>query len=288
MLSTKVTLFIFCFIYFIGACNAHTGVEKIEKKYNVKIGIHAIDTTNGNTFSHRQDEQFPFQSTFKFLVCAAILKNIRLDEKVKISASDIVFWSPIIRLNLKKGYMTIAELCAAAMSYSDNGATNLLIKKLGGIKKINSFAKLIGNTSFYLKNIEPYLNSDLKKKHDISTPQDMAKSVKKLIVDNTILTPKHKKMLIAWMLNNTTGYKKIRSGLPLGWHAAEKTGGSSTISNDIGIVWSPACKPIVIAIYTISNTKSNKQQPKSIAAITKLLLHEFSKSNACYDITAFK
>jgi len=77
------------------------------------------------------------------------------------------------------------------------------------------------------------------------------------------------------MINNTTGYNKIRSGLPVGWHAAEKTGGSSVVSNDIGIVWSPACKPIVIAVYTISNEKNNKKQAESIKVTTKLILNEF-------------
>lgn len=285
----KILGLLFCTLAFSANCNAHTGVEQIEKKHGVKIGVYAIDTNNGNIFSHRQDERFPFQSTVKMMVSAAALQNIDSGEKIKISSDDLVFWSPIIRLNLDRGYMTIEELAEAAMSYSDNAATNILIKRLGGIVKINEFAKSIGNTSFNLGNIEPKLNSDPGNIHDTSTPKDMAQSTQKLLLESNVLSDENQQNLKAWMIHNTTGYTKIRSGLPAGWHAAEKTGGgSSVVSNDIGIVWSPACKPIVLAIYTISNEKNNEKQAESIKVTTKLILSEFSKNNTCFAATEFK
>lgn len=285
----KILSLVFCTFAFAVNCKAHAGVKQIETNYNVKIGVYAIDTNNGNSFSYRQDERFPFQSTVKMVVAAAALKNIKADERIKISSDDIVFWSPIVRLNLDRGYMTIKELGEAAMSYSDNAATNILITRLGGTKKINEFAKSIGNTSFYLENLEPNLNSDPNNIHDRSTPKDMAQSVQKLLIENNILGQENQHILKTWMMNNTTGYKKIRYGLPLAWSAAEKTGGGSGTSHDIGIVWSPACKPIVLAIYTFSNKKDNAQQAdKAIAETTQFILDEFSKKNTCFAATDFK
>lgn len=284
----KILGLLFCTLAFSATCKAHTGIEQIEKKYGVKMGVYAIDTTNGNIFSYRQGERFPFQSTFKLVVAAAALKNMHAGEKIKISSDDVVFWSPIIRLNLDKGYMTIEELAEAALSYSDNAATNILIKILGGIGKVNEFAKSIGNTSFNLGNIEPKLNSDPGHIHDTSTPKDMAQSIQKLLLERNVLSSENQQKLKSWMMNNTTGYTKIRSGLPAGWHAAEKTGGSSVVSNDLGVVWSPACKPIVLAIYTISNEKNNKKQDESIKVMTKLILSEFSKNNPCFAAMDFK
>ena len=183
----KILGLLFCTLTFSANCNAHTGVEQIEKKYGVKIGVYAIDTNNGNIFFHHQDERFPFQSTFKMIVSAAALKNTESGEEIKISSDDVVFWSPIIRLNLDRAYMTIKELAEAAMSYSDNAATNILIKRLGGIEKVNEFAKSIGNTSFNLGNLEPNLNSDPDNTHDTATPKDMAQSVQKLLLESNIL-----------------------------------------------------------------------------------------------------
>ncbi|MGC6404772.1 MAG: class A beta-lactamase [Candidatus Comchoanobacterales bacterium] len=279
----KVWMFLFYTLVFSVTCQAHTGVKQIEKKYGVKIGVYAIDTNNNNVFNYRQNERFPFQSTVKIIVSAAALKNIDAEEKIKISSDDIVFWSPIIRLNLNRGYMTVGELSEASTSYSDNAANNILIRRLGGIKSIHEFAtKSLNMTSFNLDNFEPKLNSDSDNIQDTSTPKDMAQSIQKILLENSVLSIGQQQKLKDWMSNNTTGYTKIRSGLPVGWHAAEKTGGGSNIANDIGIIWSPSCKPIVLAIYTISNKKNNQKQDESIKLTTKLILNEFSKNNTCF------
>ncbi len=279
----KILSILFCAIIFATNCEAHQGSEQIEKKYNVKIGVYALDTSNNNSFSYRQDESFPFQSTFKMIVAAAALKNLKSSEKIKISSNDTVFWSPIVRLNLNRGYMTVAELAEAAVRYSDNSATNILVNKLGGNKGINKFAKSIGNTSFNIANIEPNLNSDPSNIEDSVTPKDMAQSVQKLLIESDVLSKKNQNMLKTWMINNTTGGKKIRHGMPIGWSAAEKTGGAGGVANDIGIVWSPTCKPIVLAIYTVSSKKDNMgEADKAISEMTKLVLDEFSKKNTCF------
>lgn len=282
----KTLCFIVCVL--ISTSSAHASIKQFEEKHNIKIGVHAIDTSNGNTVSYRGDERFPFQSTVKMVVAAAALKNIEANERIKISSNDIVFWSPIVRLNLDRSYMTISELAEAAMSYSDNAATNILITRLGGTKSVNEFANSIGNTSFHLENLEPNLNSDPNNIHDSSTPKDMAQSVQKLLIENNILSQENHQILKTWMMNNTTGYKKIRYGLPIGWSAAEKTGGGALIANDIGIIWSPACKPMVLAIYTIAKEKNNEAQNEVIALTTKFILDKFAKNNTCFAATDFK
>ena len=112
----------------------------------------------------------------------------------------------------------------------------------------------------------------------------MAKTVEKLLLGN-VMSDNNKATLLLWMKNNTTGNKRIRTGLPLGWSAAEKTGsGHYGIANDIGIVWSPACKPIVLAIYTVGINKEDKGNNEIIAHTTQLVLDEFAKDNACFEI----
>jgi beta-lactamase class A len=84
------------------------------------------------------------------------------------------------------------------------------------------------------------------------------------------------------MKNNTTAYKKIRAGVPIGWTVADKTGsGDYGVANDIGILWSPACKPVVIAIYTVQNKKEAKGRDDIIASATSMLLEQFAKNDHC-------
>lgn len=263
-------------------------VQVLEKDFAGKMGVYAIDTNNGSVISHCADERFPIQSTVKFIAVAALLKNADesknkkfLAEEIKYTKKDLVFWHPITGKYLNFGKMSLSGLSEAAMSYSDNTASNLIVNKLGGVEAVNSFAKKIGNNSFYLKNLEPNMNSNIDIKDDTSTPKDMALSVRAILLGKT-LSEDSKEKLLAWMKNNTTGYKKIRAGLPAAWSAAEKTGGGGRVSNDIGIVWSPYCKPIVIAIYTIQKSKDSKPRHDILSSATEIILKHFSKNNKCF------
>ena len=85
------------------------------------------------------------------------------------------------------------------------------------------------------------------------------------------------------MKNNTTGYKRIRAGVPIGWVVAEKTGsGDYGIANDIGLMWSPICKPIVLAIYTVQNKQDAKSRNDIVASITQIVFDEFKKDSNCF------
>ena len=84
------------------------------------------------------------------------------------------------------------------------------------------------------------------------------------------------------MTNNTVGYQRIRAGVPIGWTVADKTGsGSYGVANDIGILWSPLCKPIVLAIYTVQNKQDAQRRDDIVASTTSIVLNEFAKSDPC-------
>lgn len=113
----------------------------------------------------------------------------------------------------------------------------------------------------------------------------MALSLQKLTLRN-ILTPAERTQLVTWMRNNMTSYKRMRLGVPLGWVVADKTGsGDYGIANDIGIVWSPTCKPIILAIYTIQNKQDAKRRDDIVASTTSTLLDEFEKNDVCFKAT---
>ena len=50
-------------------------LEQIEKKFDGKIGVYAIDTNNNKIISNRANERFPVQSTMKLMGVAALLKR---------------------------------------------------------------------------------------------------------------------------------------------------------------------------------------------------------------------
>lgn len=258
-------------------------LEKLEISFDGRIGVFSINTANNAHIQYRSNERFPIQSTFKVMVVAAILKESInrpgwLQRRIQYKKSDLVFWSPMTEKNVNTG-MTLFELCGAALRYSDNTATNLLMKLLGGPHAITRFARSVGDMDFRIEHFEPHLNSDPKNSEDTSTPQMMAEDLQKLTLGK-ILPEKERNQLIKWMKDNTTGDARIRSGVPKGWIVADKTGtGDYGITNDIGVIWSPHHSPIVIAIYFIQNKKEAEQRDAVIAETTRLVVKKFLEEN---------
>ena len=258
----------------------------LEHSFDGKIGVYAIDTNNNYIIAHRENERFPVQSTAKFMGVAALLqksskdKNL-LQEKICYTKSELMFWHPVTGQCVAHG-MTLKSLAQASISYSDNTAFNLIMKKLGGPKAVTAFAHAIGNQTFNIEHYEGALNSDPNNPQDTSTPKDMAMSVQRLTL-GSILLSSQRVQLVTWMRNNTTGYQRIRAGVPIGWVVADKTGsGDYGIANDIGILWPPTCKPIILAIYTVRHQPNAKIRDDVVASTTRIILNEFAKHNACF------
>lgn len=254
----------------------------LEQQHHIKIGVYAQDTNNGNLIAFHANDLFPFQSTCKFIGVSALLTSNKpiLKKKVRIKPQELIFWHPISGQYVNQ-YVSLETLAEGAISYSDNPAINRIIHELGGLKAINQFAHDIGNTSFKLNHYESNLNSNPYEIADTSTPKDMALSVQKVLLNNR-LTHKNKALLLKWMQNNTTGYRRIRSGVPLGWSVADKTGsGDWGVANDIGISWSPTCKPIVLSIFTMGNRSNAKPNDDAVAQITKTIFEAFTPYHRC-------
>jgi beta-lactamase class A len=257
-------------------------LAQLESKYHVRLGIAAVNIDTNEAINYRADERFPIQSTFKLIGVSAVLyRSIAdpslLNQKIFYNKSEVVTWSPITGKNINNG-MTILELSAAAMMYSDNTAINLLVKKLGGFNKVIQFARFIKNDSFRLDHFEPNMNSDPSRLEDTSTPNDMQFSLQKIIFSK-ILSVKQRELLVDWMKQNTTGDTKIRAGVPKGWVVADKTGsGSYGISNDLGIIWPPNRPPIILVIYSVQNDKNATHHDEILAVVTRLVCEAYINS----------
>lgn len=147
-----------------------------------RIGIYAVDSNNHVSYKYNDKQRFPLCSTSKLMVVSAILKRSEsnrglLQQLIKYKKLDSS-WSPVSKNHLHSG-MTVAQLCPAAITWSDNTAMNLLVKKLGGVKEVTAFARSIGDDKFRLDPKEPDLSSAIPgDKRDTTTPRAMAKSLR--------------------------------------------------------------------------------------------------------------
>lgn len=291
-----VSLISFCIPSFantqpIKSASIQEKLAALEASFGGRLGISAINTANNQRIQYRAEERFPFCSTSKVMGVSAILKQSMtnshlLQEKIIYTKKDVDSseYSPITKKHIANG-MTIGELCAAAIKYSDNTAINLLMKKLGGPKAVTAFARSIGDNTFRLDRWEPELNSAIPgDARDTTTPAAMEKSLQLLTLGD-VLAPQQREQLVAWMKDNTTGNTRIRAGVPRGWIVADKTGtGDYGATNDIGIIWPPKCSPIVVAIYFTQNKKDAAAQDNVIASATRIVMSAFAHTDACINL----
>jgi beta-lactamase class A len=225
-----------------------------------RIGVAALDTGSGKYIAWRGDERFLMCSTFKLSLVAATLAKAdsgheNLARMVHYDADVPIGVSPAIRKNIASG-MTVAQLCEAAVVYSDNGAANLLLDRLGGPKALTHFWRSIGDQVTRLDDIEPRLNIP-DGARNTTTPAAMMGNLKTLLLGDA-LSPASRGFLLVWMRASTTGAKRLRTGLPIIWQWGDKTRTSDPryrVINDIGIATPPGRSPLLMVAYTERSTE---------------------------------
>jgi len=255
-------------------------ISRIEGKAKGRLGVAVLDTGSDRRLGYREDERFPMCSTFKLLAAAAILKRVEqgeemLNRRVHFSKSDMVTYSPMTEKHLGDG-MTVAELCEAAITLSDNTAGNLMLDMIGGPSGVTSFARQLGDPLTRLDRIEPALNEAVPgDPRDTTSPGAMTENLRKLMFGNA-LAKASSKQLKAWLLANKTGDARLRARLPAGWRVGDKTGsGERGSTNDVGILWRPNAPPIVVAAYLTETEASASQRNEALAAVGEAVAEVF-------------
>jgi beta-lactamase class A len=249
-------------------------LARIEQDTGGQLGIAVLDTETGLRASVRGDERFPMCSTFKALASAAVLRRVdrgeaKLEQHVQFEAKDLQPYSPVTKERVASG-MTLAEICEAAVTQSDNTAGNMILREIGGPAGLTSFFRSIGDTVSRLDRWEVALNEGIPgDARDTTSPTAMLKSLQRVILGDA-LSAKSRQQLTNWMVANKTGDTRLRAGLPRDWRVADKTGtGERATFNDIGVFWPPGRKPILVTVYLTAASAPADQCNAAIAKVAR-------------------
>lgn len=276
MLAAAVPLLLASSALWASTDAIHQKLTDLEKRSGGRLGVALINTADNSQILYRGDERFAMCSTSKVMAAAAVLKQSEsnkevVNKRLEINAADLVVWSPITEKHLQSG-MTLAELSAATLQYSDNTAMNLIIGYLGGPEKVTAFARSIGDATFRLDRTEPTLNTAIPgDERDTSTPLAMAESLRKLTLGDA-LGEQQRAQLVTWLKGNTTGGQSIRAGLPESLVVGDKTGaGDYGTTNDIAVIWPEDHAPLVLVTYFTQPQQDAKNRKEVLAAAAKIV-----------------
>ena len=261
----------------ITSAKLRSDIARIEIESGGRLGVAILDTMTRAQVGHHADDLFPMCSTFKFLAAAVVLKRVddeqeQLGRLIPVGAGDVVPGSSHIKTPVPGG-LTMAELCEAAMIYSDHTAGNLILASLGGPQAITDYARTLGDTMTRLDRNEPTLNESIPgDPRDTTTPNAMLKNMQALLIGEALSTAS-KKQLTQWLLGNKTGDTRLRAGLPVVWRVGDKTGtGDRGSTNDIAIIWPPDRAPVLIATYLTETSAAPERRNATIADIARAVV----------------
>lgn len=183
-----------------GTTAAHDRLRALETKAGGRLGVGAVRTRDGARVDYRANERFAFCSPFKGIAVPAVLKRSEterglLDRRIAYGKDKLVTYSPVTEKHVGAG-MTVAELCAAAIQYSDNTAANLITELLGGPAAVTRFARSIGDTVFRLDGMETALNSAIPgDPRDTTTPAAMTRDLQRLALGDLLGKPQRAQLI---------------------------------------------------------------------------------------------
>ncbi len=225
----------------------------LERRHGGRLGVFAFDTGTGRQLAHRADERFLMCSMFKLPLAAAVLARVdagqmHLADRIRYSAKDVIGHAPVTKAHLGQGFLSVEELCAAAVTMSDNGAANLLLAAVGGPQALTRFARTQGDSVTRFDRTELSCN-DPAGDLDTTTPRAFVGLLRTVLLGDA-LKPESRKRLGDWMIVCETGKDRLRATFPRDWRAGDKTGTGDTEINDAAIAWPPSRKPVfVCALY---------------------------------------
>lgn len=248
----------------------------LEKRSGGRLGVAAYDSGSGVKIAHRGDERFALCSTFKHLAAAFVLARIergedQLDRKVKISKADLVAYLPGAEKHVGST-MTVAQLCDAAVTLSDNAAANHLLTSFGGPAALTEFLRSIGDQVTRLDRMEPAMNEAAAGTgpRDTTTPNAMNEAMSRLVLGD-VLSEVSRKQLKDWLIATKTGDARIRAGVPKNWIVGDKTGTCKNAANDTAILFPPEREPVFISVYYAQSPLAPAGREKVIAAAARIV-----------------
>ncbi len=223
------------------------------------VGVAALDLKTGEMVSVNGDTPFPMASTVKIAVAANYLAQV---EHGRRSLDDRI------------SGRSARSLIEAMMIRSDNHATDILMRDLGGPKTLQLWLSQQGLSGLRIdRNIAQLLRSkrDLWDVKDSATPQAMVTLLQKL-ESGALLKPHSRAYLLDVMSRCKTGKNRIRGLLPAWARVENKTGTLSGYTSDVGFITLPDGRRVAVAFFA----RGGSNRPRAIAEAARTIYYGFT------------
>jgi len=302
-------------------------IERHAAELDLTIGVAALHLESGQRVSLNGNESFPLASTYKVPMAAYALQlvsegRLALDQLIEIRQQDLVISSPITRLFPHPGIqLSLMNLMEATLIQSDNTATDVLLRTIGGGRAVTAWLKRQGIRDLrvdrstadlirdYMGMQDPRNGTSMAEQYeavtfDDLTDDDWKRLYQQLQADprdhgtplamvellagiwqDAYLSAEHGESLRAMMARCLTGSARLSAGLPgQQLPLAHKTGTLGGTVNDVGVIMLPDDGgTIVIAVFTRGESALDVQAGERAIAEVGRTLYDYFLFNSVPD-----
>ena len=228
--------------------NLKKQLESINTKYpNVEPKAWFLDLDSNTYVNFNGTKSIAAASTIKIPILVAFFEkvdagDISLDQMITMDKEIIVGGSGNMQYMETGKQFTALEIARKMIIISDNTATELLIRQIGGKMFLNERYKKWGMTQTVINNSLPDLDGTNR-----TSPEDLAKLLLKIEKGNLISLRSRDRFLN--IMRETKTKTLLPKGLERNASIAHKTGDIGTIIADAGIIDMPTGRRYIGAIF---------------------------------------
>lgn len=292
---------------------------RVETESDGTLGITAVHLPSGQRIGYNSAERFPMASTFKLPVALAVLARvdsgrIGLDDPVELARNDFRPGpGPLIdTARAAGGRTTVRQMIDFMMRFSDNTATDRLMRMVGGPAGVTAHLRARGIDGITVHRSEgevywqyngvadvppqadwtlevfeqriaavPQARKDsahaafFADTRDTATPDGFAMLMAQVARGEGI-APESRRFLLGAMEASPTGLRRIRGALPEGTVVADKTGTIGSSTNDVGLITLPDGSQVAIAVFVKDSDRRTQEVEPSLARAARLAYDHFA------------
>jgi len=256
-------------------------LNRVADQLHGVMGFAIKDLTSGESFYHNADLVFPTASSIKLTVLLELVrqdqeKKLSLGEKHTIRHSELPpgDTDPILHmLGDGTAMMTLHDVATFMVVLSDNGATNILIDRVGMANVNAEIARLdLSQTHLRRKMID--IEAARQGRENVSTPRELSSLLEKIHAGGVLDAAHTKDYFDLLALPKDSLFNKA---LPPTVRIEDKPGSLDAVRCDAGIIEIPG-HPFVMTVMT-TYLDDNNDGERAVKEVARMVYEYFDRLN---------
>jgi beta-lactamase class A len=238
-----------------------------------------VNSDSGEYSQLGADRVLPAASTIKLPILIALFQDVdlgkvNLAEQLTIDRQSIAGGSGDLQAQKPGTKVSILVAATKTIAISDNTATNLLIRRLGGAAALNQRFRNWGLQATTINRPLPDLDGK-----NVTTARELARLVR--AIDVADRSPQGRKIVsdasrrqLLQMMSNTTRNTMLPQGLGAGAKIAHKTGDIGSLIADVGSIELPSGRKYIAAVL-VNRPYNDPTGPELVRTMSKIAYEYF-------------